>query len=207
MNEAARRDHWETVYSSKAFSDVSWFQPRPARSLQLVEQTAVDRGDAIIDIGGGASTLVDHLLDDGFSDITVLDVASKALEQSQDRLGALASQVEWVVSDVTTFRPSRTWQLWHDRAALHFLVDEQDRARYVDVLKRALQPGGHVVLATFGPEGPLKCSGLEIRRYSIDLVERLLGPGFDLQSQVLENHETPMGSNQQFLYSCWTRRE
>ena len=207
MNEATRRDYWEAVYSSKTFSDVSWFQPRPERSLQLVEQTAVDRNDAIIDVGGGASTLVDHLLDDGFTDITVLDVAGKALEQSQERLGELASQVEWVVSDVTTYRPSRTWQLWHDRAALHFLVDEQDRAHYVDVLKKALQPGGHVVLATFGPEGPLKCSGLEIRRYSIDLVEELLGPGFDLQSQVLENHETPMGSNQQFLYSCWTRRE
>ncbi len=207
MNEATRRDHWETVYSGKMSTDVSWFQPRPERSLQFVEQTAVDRDDAIIDVGGGASTLVDHLLDDGFTDITVLDVAGKPLEQSQERLGVRASQVEWVVSDVTTFRPSRTWQLWHDRAALHFLVDEQDRARYVDVLKRALQPGGHVVLATFGPEGPLKCSGLEIRRYSIDLVEELLGPGFELQSQVIENHVTPMGSNQQFLYSCWTRRD
>ena len=207
MNASARRDHWEGVYSGTTFADVSWFQPRPERSLQLVEQSAVDRDDAIIDVGGGASTLVDHLLDDGFTDITVLDVAGKALEQSQERLGVRASQVEWVVSDVTTFRPSRMWQLWHDRAALHFLVDEQDRARYVDVLKRALQPGGHAVLATFGPEGPLKCSGLEIRRYSIDLVEELLGPGFELQSQLIENHVTPMGSNQQFLYSCWTRRE
>jgi SAM-dependent methyltransferase len=206
-NESTRRHHWEAVYGDKTSTDVSWFQPRPERSLQLVEQTAVGRDDAIIDVGGGASTLVDHLLDDGFTDITVLDVAGKALEQSQERLGVRASQVEWVVSDVTTFRPSRTWQLWHDRAALHFLVDEQDRARYVDVLKRALQPGGHAVLATFGPEGPLKCSGLEIRRYSIDLVEELLGPGFELQSQVIENHVTPMGSNQQFLYSCWTRRE
>jgi len=97
--------------------------------------------------------------------------------------------------------------LWHDRAALHFLIDEQDRARYVEVLRRALPPGGHVVLATFGPEGPLKCSGLEIRRYDIGLMEKLLGPGFELQAQEIENHITPMGSNQQFLYSCWTRRE
>ncbi len=207
MNEAARRDHWETVYGSRIFTDVSWFQPRPERSLQLVEQTAVDRDDAIIDIGGGASTLVDHLLDDGFTDVTVLDVAGKAFEQAQERLGARARDVEWVVSDVTAFRPTRTWQLWHDRAALHFLIDEQDRARYVDVLKRALGSGGHVVLATFGPEGPLKCSGLEIRRYSIDLVEELLGPGFELQSHELEDHVTPTGSKQQFLYSCWTRRE
>lgn len=207
MNEVARRDHWETVYSSKMFTDVSWFQPRPERSLQLVEKTAVGCDDAIIDIGGGASTLVDHLLDDGFTDITVLDVAGKSLEQAQERLGERAAGVEWVVSDVTAFQPSRTWQLWHDRAALHFLVDEQDRARYVEVLKKALKPGGHVVLAMFGPDGPLKCSGLEIRRYSIELVAELLGPGFTLQSQELENHITPMGSNQQFLYSCWTRRE
>ena len=207
MNQAARRDHWETVYSSKMFTDVSWFQPRPERSLQLVEQTAVSRHEAIIDVGGGASTLVDHLLEDGFTDITVLDVASRALEQSRERLGARGGEVEWVVSDVTTFVPVRSWRLWHDRAALHFLVDEQDRARYVGVLREALQPGGHIVLATFGPEGPLKCSGLEIRRYSIEMVEDLLGPGFELQCHELENHVTPSGSNQQFLYSCWTRRE
>lgn len=207
MNENARREHWETVYGSKSFTDVSWFQPRPERSLQLVEKTAVGRDDAIIDIGGGASTLVDHLLDDGFTDITVLDVSGKALEQARERLGEHAADVEWVVSDVTDFWPTRTWQLWHDRAALHFLIDERDRERYVEVLKSALEPGGHIVLAMFGPDGPLKCSGLEIRRYSIDMVEELLGPEFVLQCQELENHITPMGSNQQFLYSCWTRRE
>ena len=207
MNAGFRRDHWEAVYGSKKFTDVSWFQPRPEQSLRLVQKTAVDRNDAIIDIGGGASTLVDHLLDDGYTDITVLDIAVKSLLQAQERLGERAADVTWVVSDVTEFRPSRTWQIWHDRAALHFLVDEQDRARYVEVLRSALAPGGHVVLATFGPDGPLKCSGLEIQRYSIDRVEDLLGPEFALQCQELGNHITPMGSNQQFLYSCWTRRE
>ncbi len=207
MNAGFRRDHWETVYGSKKATDVSWFQPRPERSLQLIEKAAVDRDDAIIDIGGGASTLVDHLLDDGFTDVTVLDIASKSLLQAQQRLGERAADVAWVVADITEFRPSRTWRLWHDRAALHFLIDEQDRARYVEVLRSALEPGGHVVLAMFGPDGPLKCSGLEIQRYSIDRVEDLLGPDFALQSQELENHLTPMGSNQQFLYSCWTRRK
>ncbi|NCF14005.1 MAG: methyltransferase domain-containing protein [Gammaproteobacteria bacterium] len=207
MNETSRQDHWESVYSSKASTDVSWFQPRPERSLQLIERTAVGRDEAIIDIGGGASTLVDHLLEDGFTDITVLDVSGRGLEQAQERLGDRADNVKWVVSDVTAFLPSRTWQLWHDRAALHFLVEEQDRERYVEVLKSALAPGGHLVLAMFGPSGPLKCSGLEIRRYSIEMVEELLGPEFGLQCQELENHITPMGSNQQFLYSCWTRRE
>jgi trans-aconitate methyltransferase len=207
MNAANRRSHWENVYGTKAFTDVSWFQPRPERSLQLIEKAAVGPGDAIIDIGGGASTLVDHLIDDGFTDVTVLDVASTSLEQAQERLGKRAADVAWVVSDVTAFRPTRTWQLWHDRAALHFLTDARDRARYVEVLKATLAPGGHVVLATFGPNGPLTCSGLEIRRYSIEMVEDLLGPGFALQSQELENHLTPMGLNQQFLYSCWTRRD
>ena len=195
------------VYSSKSFTEVSWFQPRPERSLQFIKKVAVDLNDAIIDVGGGASTFVDHLLDDGFTDVTVLDIAGKAFEQSRRRLGARADDVEWIVSDVTVYQPTRKWQLWHDRAVLHFLIDEQDRAHYVDVLGKAITPGGHVVLATFGPEGPLKCSGLEIRRYSIDMVEELLGPGFELQRYELENHETPTGSTKQFLYSCWTRRE
>lgn len=207
MNESARREHWDNVYDTKSFTEVSWFQPRPERSLQLIERAAVDLDDAIIDVGGGASTFVDHVLDDGFTDITVLDIAGKAFKQSRRRLGARADGVEWIVFDVTAYQPTRTWQLWHDRAVLHFLIDEQDRTRYVDVLETALAPGGHVVLATFGPEGPLKCSGLEIRRYSIDMVEELLGPGFELQCHELENHETPTGLTQQFLYSCWTRRE
>ena len=207
MKRSGRREHWEEVYSSKSFTEVSWFQPRPERSLQFIKKVAVDLNDAIIDVGGGASTFVDHLLDDGFTDVTVLDIAGKAFEQSRRRLGARADDVEWIVSDVTVYQPTRKWQLWHDRAVLHFLIDEQDRAHYVDVLGRAITPGGHVVLATFGPEGPLKCSGLEIRRYSIDMVEELLGPGFELQHYELENHETPTGSTQQFLYSCWTRRE
>ena len=207
MNRAARRDHWQNVYGSKAFTDVSWFQPRPERSLQLIEQTVVGRDEAIIDVGGGASTLVDHLLADGFSDITVLDIAGLAFEQSKKRLGARADDVEWIVEDVTSFQPARTWQLWHDRAVLHFLIEEQDRTRYVDVLRKGLAPGGHIVLATFGPDGPLKCSGLEIRRYCVDSVSELLGPDFELLSHEIEDHLTPSRATQQFLYSCWTRRE
>ena len=207
MNEGTRRDHWQNVYGSKAFTDVSWFQPRPERSLQIIKETAVGRDDAIIDVGGGASTLVDHLLDDGFSDITVLDIADLAFEQSKKRLGVRADGVDWIVRDVTAFQPARTWQLWHDRAVLHFLIEEQDRARYVDVLRQGLAPGGHIVLSVFGPDGPLKCSGLEIRRYSVDMVGELLGPDFELLNSEIEDHLTPTGSTQQFLYSCWTRRE
>jgi trans-aconitate methyltransferase len=185
---------------------VSWYQEVPDKSLALINATGASTEDAIIDIGGGASTLVDHLLEAGFADVTVLDLAATAFDQARKRLGKQAGMVNWVVSDVTQFKPERQYRLWHDRAVLHFLTAASDRARYVEVLKDALVPGGHAIIATFGPDGPLKCSGLEIRRYSVSRLEDLLGPEFELQFHELENHQTPMGSTQQFLYSCWTRR-
>ena len=185
---------------------MSWYQEVPDRSLALVTRTGVSSHDAIIDIGGGASTLVDHLLAAGFTNVTVLDLASLAFDHCRERLGERADNVDWVLSDVTHFEPKRTYRLWHDRAALHFLTDAADRERYIEVLREALSPGGHAVLAMFGPEGPLQCSGLEIRRYNVSMLEELLGPEFKLQSHELENHQTPTGSTQQFLYSCWTRR-
>lgn len=202
----ARRSHWEDVYGSKGHTEVSWYQEVPDKSLALINATGVSTEDAIIDIGGGASTLVDHLLEAGYADVTVLDLAATAFDQARERLGEQAGMVNWVVSDVTQFEPERQYRLWHDRAVLHFLTAASDRARYVEVLKDALVPGGHAVIATFGPDGPLKCSGLEIRRYSVSMLEELLGPEFEVQSHELENHQTPMGSTQQFLYSCWTRR-
>ena len=201
-----RKNHWEGVYSDKNSTEVSWYQEVPDKSLALVVSTGTSQKDAILDVGGGASTLVDHLLDAGYVDITVLDLASKAFDQSRQRLGERASAPSWVVSDITRFEPQRKYQLWHDRAVLHFLTDPADRRRYMSVLELALDPGGHVVIAAFGPEGPLKCSGLEIRRYTIEMLAELLGPEFELQSHELDNHQTPMGATQQFLYSCWTRR-
>ena len=203
---AARKSHWENVYGSKRHPEVSWYQEVPDKSLALINATGASTEDAIIDIGGGASTLVDHLLEAGFADVTVLDLAATAFDQARKRLGKQAGMVNWVVSDVTQFKPERQYRLWHDRAVLHFLTAASDRARYVEVLKDALVPGGHAIIATFGPDGPLKCSGLEIRRYSVSRLEDLLGPEFELQFHELENHQTPMGSTQQFLYSCWTRR-
>jgi SAM-dependent methyltransferase len=201
-----RKSHWEGVYRDKHSTEVSWFQEVPDKSLALVVGTGTSQKDAILDVGGGASTLVDHLLDAGYVDITVLDLASKAFDQSRQRLGERASAPSWVVSDITRFEPQRKYRLWHDRAVLHFLTDPEDRRRYMSVLKQALDPGGHVVIAAFGPEGPPKCSGLEIRRYTIEMLAELLGPEFELQSHELENHQTPMGATQQFLYSRWTRR-
>jgi len=201
-----RKSLWEGVYSDKNSTEVSWYQDVPDKSLALIARTGTSQKDAILDVGGGASTLVDHLLDAGYVDITVLDLASRAFDQSRQRLGERASAPSWVVSDITRFEPQRKYQLWHDRAVLHFLTDPADRRRYMSVLELALDPGGHVVIAAFGPEGPLKCSGLEIRRYTIEMLAELLGPEFELQSHELENHQTPMGATQQFLYSCWTRR-
>ncbi len=203
---AERRKHWDGVYGGKASTEVSWYQEVPDRSLHLIEAVGVSRDDAIIDIGGGASTLVDHLLDAGYGDLTVLDLTEAALDHSRKRLGERADSVNWIVSDVVHFEPQRSYQLWHDRAVLHFLTDATDRERYVDVLSGALAPGGYAVIATFGPAGPLKCSGLEIRRYDVGMLEELLGAEFELQSHELENHRTPMGATQQFLYSCWIRR-
>lgn len=159
-----------------------------------------------MDIGGGTSTLVDSLLDEGYTDISVLDISGRALERSRERLGDRAGKVKWIESDITEFEPARSYLLWHDRAVFHFLTKSEDRDRYVDRLCRALQSRGYFVLATFGPEGPLRCSGLDIRRYGIEQLQDMLGDSFELRGHELEEHETPMGSTQQFLYSWWQSR-
>lgn len=200
-----RKQHWEGVYEGKRYTDVSWYQALPEQSLALIEASGIEVDEAIVDVGGGASTLVDHLVDRGYRDVTVVDISAHGLAQAQERLGPAAEQVHWVVADVTEFRPERAYSLWHDRAVLHFLTDPGDRQRYVEVLKSALPPGGYVVLATFGPEGPLRCSGLEVRRYSVEMMSDLLGPEFDLQDSRLEYHATPAGNTQQFLVTRWLR--
>jgi SAM-dependent methyltransferase len=203
--EASR--HWDGVYGSRVFDQVSWYQNVPERSLRYIQDAVPNRNAAVIDVGGGASTLVDHLLDAGFNDVTVVDISDKALQQARQRLGDRADAVNWVVADVRAFLPERTFSIWHDRAVLHFLVDAEDRARYLEALRRALLPGAKLVLSTFGPDGPLRCSGLQIRRYDIEMLMQLLGPYFELQGHELEDHETPAGAKQQFLYTSWTRTD
>lgn len=200
-----RRAHWNSVYDTKSAHEVSWYQERPEKSLDLIEGAGIGPADAVIDVGGGASTLVDSLLDRGYRDLTVLDVSASALRQSQERLGTRAAGVTWTVTDVTGFEPRRQYRAWHDRAVLHFLTETPDRARYVEVLKSALEPGAYAILATFGPDGPEKCSGLPVRRYTVDMMAELLGPGFALQHSELEEHTTPGGSAQQFLFSTWKK--
>ena len=196
-------EHWQTVYETKSSTDVSWYQPVPQRSLALIQSTGLPPDAAILDVGGGASTLVDHLLAAGFSDITVLDVAPAALEAAKVRLGAAGAPVQRIAADVTAWQPSRRYDLWHDRAVFHFLVDAALREQYLNVLKVALAPGGYLVMATFGPEGPMRCSGLDVRRYSAAELSAVLGPTFRVVTSAIEEHTTPSGNLQQFMYGLW----
>jgi len=199
----ARKAHWEGVYGTKLPTEVSWYEPVPAASLELIHATGVGQSAAILDVGGGASPLVDHLLGDGYADVTILDIAGSALRRARARLGDTGTRVAWIEDDITRFRPGRRYALWHDRAVFHFLVDAGDRKRYLDVLRTALAPGGHVVLATFGPEGPTRCSGLPVQRYSVEDITGLLGPRFELRQHHLAAHRTPAGALQQFVYGWW----
>jgi len=158
---------------------------------------------AVIDVGGGGSLFTRGLLEDGFQDLTVLDISPSGLAAGRNRLGPRASEVEWVEADVRELEPSRKWDLWHDRAVFHFLTEAPDRAAYLQALNRALNPGGHVILATFGPQGPTRCSGLDVRRYSEDLLSDELGPGFSLSDSCLALHTTPGGTVQQLLYTLY----
>ena len=195
--------HWDRLYRVKDEATLSWYESQPWRSLQSIQETGVPSDAPILDVGGGASVLVDALLRGGYTDVTVLDVAPTALARSRERLGVAAERVSWIAQDVTTFRPRRRYAVWHDRAVLHFFLSGQEQERYVTVLRRALASEGHVILATFGPDGPARCSGLPVRRYSAELISTLLGDGFELRDSVLADHRTPDGQVQQFLHTRW----
>lgn len=199
--------HWENVYQSKATDEVSWYRPHLDVSLRLVEEAAPDRASAIIDVGGGEATLVDDLVGRGYRDVTVLDVSQVAIDVAKARLGAAAASVHWITGDITQVELARArYDLWHDRAVFHFLTKAEDRAAYVRQVARSVKPGGHVVVATFGPEGPEKCSGLEVVRYDPASLHDQFGPKFRLVDSVTELHETPWGAPQQFMY-CFCRVE
>jgi hypothetical protein len=204
-NEApsATRTHWQLVYETKLPDRCSWYQATPTRSLQCIDATRAKRGAAIIDVGGGASTLVDHLLELGFTDLSVLDVVNPPLAASRDRLGPKSSSVKWIVSDVLAWSPQRRYDVWHDRAAFHFLVTAADQQRYVEVLREALAPGGHVIIGTFARQGPDRCSGLPVQRYDANSLGAVLGPQFQLVRGAEDRHVTPTGDVQQFFFGVW----
>jgi SAM-dependent methyltransferase len=195
------KSHWEKVYRSKRPEEVSWYRPHLELSLELIAQAAPARDAQIIDIGGGESTLVDDLLALGYRNVSVLDISATALEVAEHRLGARATQVTWLCGDVTAY-PFRLHQydVWHDRAVFHFLTKAEDRAAYVQQVVRAVRPGGHVIVAAFGPEGPTKCSGLEVVRYDPDSLHDEFGARFRLERHLTELHQTPAGAIQQFVY-------
>ena len=205
MENASRQAHWENVYVTKGENEVSWFQENPAPSLELIAQAGATGDSAIIDVGGGASRLVDHLVAQGFADVTVLDLSGAALQAAKARLGACASRVHWVVADATTWEPVKQYNIWHDRAAFHFLTDENDRAAYVACLARGLKAGGHAIIATFAPDGPEKCSGLPVVRYDSASLGLALGAPFRLLHTRRHEHATPWGSRQLFQFSIFRR--
>ncbi len=200
-----RQTHWNDVYSRRAPTDVSWFQREPARSLALIENAQLPTTAAIVDVGAGASTLVDALLSRGYRDVTLLDVAEHAFDATRARLGKEADAVRFIASDVTRWTPPRTYALWHDRAAFHFLTEEEDRARYRDVLMAALAPGGQAIVATFALDGPERCSGLPVRRYSAESLARELGEGLRLVESASDDHVTPGGAVQRFVFARLVR--
>ncbi|MCA1472756.1 class I SAM-dependent methyltransferase [Bradyrhizobium sp. IC3195] len=202
-----RSNHWDHVYATKGEAEVSWYQDSPAISLAMIRAAGSDRDTTIIDVGGGASRLVDALLQDGYRDIAVLDLSAHALAAAKKRIGPAASTVDWIVADATTWRPTRTYDVWHDRAAFHFLTDPRDRVAYVERLRSAVRPGGHVIIATFAPAGPEKCSGLPVQRHDSASLAAELGPEFKLVETRSETHHTPWHSTQAFQFSRFRRQK
>jgi len=200
-----KREHWDHVYETKRPDAVSWYRKHLDTSLRLIERSALGLDAAIIDVGGGESTLVDDLLDRGYRNVTVLDISDTALRVTRERLGDRASLVQWLEADVArTELPVHAYDVWHDRAVFHFLTEAADRVAYVRNVARAVKPGGLVIVATFGPEGPLQCSGLPVVRYDADRLHDEFGARFELEEHLTEIHETPLGNRQQFVY-CYCR--
>jgi SAM-dependent methyltransferase len=201
------KTHWDTIYGKKAPDAVSWYRPHLETSLELIERVAAGRSASIIDVGGGESTLVDDLLAEGYSDLTVLDISQVAVDKTKERLGLASDGVRWLVGDVTTVKlEASAYDLWHDRAVFHFLASDEERMAYVAQVASAVRSGGHVIVSTFGPEGPTQCSGIDVVRYDADSLHDQFGVRFHLLGSSKELHETPFGTVQQFLY-CLCRVE
>jgi SAM-dependent methyltransferase len=201
------QNHWEKIYTEKAPTAVSWYRPHLETSLKLIERVAADHSSSIIDVGGGESMLVDDLLARGYEDITVLDISRTAIDANRRRLGDASDRVHWLVADImqSDLAPSR-YAVWHDRAVFHFLTAPQDRGAYVRQVARAVRNGGYVIVGTFGPEGPTKCSGLEVVRYDAESLHKEFGAHFRLLGSSKELHKTPFETTQQILY-CYCRVE
>lgn len=202
-----KSEHWENVYQTKSSDEVSWYEPVPKQSLELIADAARDSRGRVIDIGGGQSFLVDHLLDLGFSHVAVLDISQTAIEATKARLGECADNVEWLVADITQAASLGQFDIWHDRAVFHFITDPEDRRHYVDLLKRSLPIGGHFVVGTFAKGGPEKCSGLPICQYDAATMQAELGSSFEPIKCSEYLHTTLSGKPQQFFFGVYKRIE
>ncbi len=202
MNPA---EHWDRIYAARSAVEMSWYQSRPATALMLMAKLGMHKEDAIIDVGGGTSNLVDHLLEEGFRHLTVIDLSATAIATVQARLGNRAGQVNWIVADVTGAALPGPFRLWHDRAVFHFLTEPHQRARYMATLRNSLPEGGKVIMATFADDGPIQCSRLPVCRYSPDQLAAELGDGFELMAAHRETHMTPAQIRQTFIYCCFLR--
>lgn len=207
MDAEDRQGHWQLTYQARADREVSWTQDSPEPSLALVTAAAPLPSTSIIDIGGGASHLVDHLVQCGYGDVTVLDLSSAALAKAQTRIGDESRAVEWIVTDITSWTPGRRYEVWHDRATFHFMVGEAERCAYLARLRQALAPDGHAIIATFALDGPEKCSGLSVQRYDPASLAETLGSGFALISSTRHLHHTPWGAPQSFQFSVFKRSQ
>ncbi|MCD6012457.1 MAG: Methyltransferase type 12 [Flavipsychrobacter sp.] len=200
-----RKEHWETVYSNKQPHEVSWTQECPATSLNFIHSFDLPKTAQIIDVGGGDSKLVDYLLDEGYENVTVLDISEKALDRAKARLGEKAVKVKWIASDITEFQPDDYYDVWHDRATFHFLTTHEQIARYLDIAKQAVH--GYLTIGTFSDNGPKKCSGLEIKQYTESQLQTELANGFQKIRCITEDHVTPFNTVQNFLFCSFKRRE
>ena len=200
-----KKQHWEQVYQTKSSDSVSWFQPKPELSIQLINDCNIGKDKNIIDVGAGASRLVDFLIDDGYAKVSVLDLSENALSISKKRLAHKSDKVNWIVQDITHFQPEQKYSLWHDRAVFHFLTDKNDRQKYREILESSIEEGGKVIIASFSLNGPKKCSGLDIVQYGADKIQQELGKQFQLIKTKAESHKAPRGFYQEFNYFVFQR--
>ena len=205
MKKFDRKKHWDKIYQTTDLKDVSWFQPTPETSLDFFKQFKVSPTAKVIDIGGGDSLLVDHLLDLGYQDISVLDISAAAIDKAKKRLGDKAKNVKWIVADVTTFKPIEKYDFWHDRAAFHFLTKEQEISNYLQTAQENISPNGILVIATFSEQGPKKCSGIEIKQYSETSMTHLLKMFFEKIKCITVDHKTPFDTIQNFVFCSFRK--
>ncbi|MFD0862921.1 class I SAM-dependent methyltransferase [Sungkyunkwania multivorans] len=205
MNDFDRKQHWEHIYSTKSLHEVSWYQPTPEITLNFFQQLDIPLKSNIIDVGGGDSSLVDHLLDIGYRNLTVLDISEVAIEKAKQRLGERADLVNWLVTDIADFMPEDTYEVWHDRAAFHFLTEEKEIEKYIETAYRSLSPDGILIMGTFSEDGPTKCSGIEIKQYSEASLTDRMKRFFEKIHCLKVDHKTPSGSIQSFLFCAFRR--